>query len=119
MLENRVRKTTLKAMTGLISYDGNIFFDGKELRSLPNIEFQKIGYLPQDQVLFTGSIAENISSMRKPVSEQVIQVAKLSGIHEFILNLEDGYDTFVSDCIVRRFSGSVWRALYNDPDLVI
>ena len=119
-------KTTLtKAMTGLIPYDGNIFFDGKELRSVPNSDFQKlIGYLPQDHALFTGSIAENISSMKKPVSEQIIRVAKLAGVHEFILNLEDGYNTFVSDSNLVLSGGEIQRiclarALYNDPFIVI
>ena len=48
----------------------------------------------------------------------------MSGIHEFILNLEDGYDTFVSDNNIVLSGGEIQRiclarALYNDPDLVI
>ena len=119
-------KTTLtKALMGLTNYDGEILFDETELNSLTEDECQKIlGYLPQEHALFTGTVAENISSMREPDSTRIIDVARLTGVHEFILSLTDGYDTFVSDSNAFLSGGEIQRiclarALYNDPSMVI
>ena len=52
-----------------------------------------IGYLPQDVLMIPGSVAENISGLRSPDSQRVVAVAKLAGIHDFILKFPQGYDT--------------------------
>ena len=117
-----VGKTTLiKLLSGLINYDGSIKFDDKELRSFSPIDSQNlIGYLPQDVLLIPGSIAENISGQRDPDSEQVVRVAKLVGIHEFILKFPTGYDTPLTGGIQNLSGGErqrlgLARAVYNNP----
>ena len=61
---------------------------------------------------------------RLPNSERVIVVANLTGVHEFILSLSDGYDTFVYDTNSFLSGGEIQRiclarALYNDPAVLI
>ena len=65
---------------------GNIELD----RFSSEDSYNLVGYLPQDVLLLPGSIAENISSFRKPDSERIIEVAKLAGIHDFILSFQLG-----------------------------
>ncbi|MEA3456117.1 MAG: ATP-binding cassette domain-containing protein, partial [Campylobacterota bacterium] len=84
-----------------------------------------LGYLPQDIELFEGTIAENISRFEENAEdEQIIEAAKLSGTHELILNLSDGYSTMVGAGGMSLSGGQkqrigLARALYGNPKIVI
>lgn len=83
-----------------------------------------IGYLPQDIELFAGTIAENIARFNDIDSEKVIEVAKLTGVHELILRFPDGYNSVLGSGGTGLSGGQkqrigLARALYGDPSLVV
>ncbi len=76
---------------------GSISYGGVDIKDLP-LDFYsgQISYVAQDNYLFDMSVMENIRLGRKGATdEDVINAAKNSGCHEFILSLENGYDTIV------------------------
>ena len=89
------KSTLAKLMTGVIpATRGHARLDGADLFQWSREEVgQYIGYLPQSPALFLGTIAENIARMQPDRQDEVIEVAKLVGIHELILKLPNGYDT--------------------------
>lgn len=59
---------------------------------------QKIAYVPQEPYLFYGSVRENIRMGRLDASDdEVMEAARLANAHDFIVNLENGYDTEVGE----------------------
>ena len=90
-----------------------------------------IGYLPQDSILFAGTIKENISRFEgmidtpsEDVDARAIQAAKAAGCHEMILKLPQGYDTPLGPGGRGLSAGqsqrvALARALYRDPCLVV
>ncbi len=84
-----------------------------------------VGYLPQDPMLITGTIAENISRMAlEPDSDAVVTAAQKAKAHELILSLPDGYETRVEDNQIGLSGGqrqriALARALYGDPVLLV
>ena len=117
-----VGKTTLiKLVSGLVDFEGNVKFDERSLTSFSvSDSYKMIGYLPQDVLLVPGTIADNIAGLRKPDSEQVVKVAKLVGIHDFILKFPAGYDTDITASLQTLSGGErqrigLARAIYNKP----
>jgi ATP-binding cassette, subfamily C, type I secretion system permease/ATPase len=84
-----------------------------------------IGYLPQESMLITGTIAENIARMaQSPDSDAVVAAAQKAKAHELILGLPEGYDTRVEDNTIGLSGGqrqriALARALYGDPVLLV
>ncbi len=117
-----VGKTTfIKLLAGLVRYKGEIKFDNLPLSAFTNANsYNLIGYLPQDVLMLPGSIAENISNFRKPDSKRIIEVAKLVGIHDFILTAPNGYDSLLLGGYQNLSGGErqrigLARAIYNNP----
>ncbi len=104
---------------------GTIRLDGADMASWPSERLGPyIGYLPQDIELFAGSIADNIARLDEPDSEKVIRAAQLAGLHSMILNMPNGYDTYIGDNGAVLSGGQrqrigLARALYGDPKLVV
>ncbi len=105
---------------------GEILLDGKDIRdiSLPSLRSQ-IGIVLQDSVLFTGTIRDNIV-FGKPdaTEEEVVNATKQANIHEFIMSLEQGYETEVSDennifSVGQKQLISIARTIITNPDLLI
>ncbi|MDW8801404.1 ABC transporter ATP-binding protein [Clostridium sp. A1-XYC3] len=105
---------------GSIKIDGIDIRDIK-LKSLRNI----IGIVQQDVYMFSGSIKENISYGRPGATdEEIIDAAKKANAHEFIMNLEDGYETYVGERGVKLSGGqkqriSIARAFLKNPPILI
>ena len=84
-----------------------------------------IGYLPQNVVLFSGTIAENISRMTTtPDDSKIVEAAKRANAHEMILSLPDGYKTMILSEDSQLSGGqkqriALARALYGDPVLLV
>ena len=105
---------------------GSIKVDGKDVRELTLESLRKaIGIVQQDVYLFTGSIKENIAYGRPGASDdEIIDAAKKANIHEFIISLPDGYDTFVGERGTRLSGGqkqriSIARVFLKNPKILI
>ena len=90
---------------------GRITIDGKDVRKLTLQSLRnQIGLVQQDVYLFCGSIRENIAYGRPDASmEEIIEAAKKANIHEFIMGLPDGYETFVGERGTRLSGGQKQR----------
>ncbi len=79
--------------------DGTISIDGKDIKSLKLKSLRSnIGVVQQDIYLFSGTVYENIEYGRPGATKaEIMEAAKLAGAHDFIMDLEDGYDTYVGE----------------------
>jgi len=121
------KSTLARAITGIWRpYSGAVRLDGAALSHYePDVLGSYIGYLPQDVVLFDGTVAENIARMQAaPNAAMVVAAAKKAGAHEMILDLPQGYDTPVMAGGARLSGGQkqrigLARAFYGDPVLLV
>ena len=105
---------------------GSVTVDGYDVRSVTQQSLRKqIGIVPQDPILFSGTIEENIKFGRlDATSEQVMEVAKTVGAHNFISRLDKGYATMVGQRGVNLSAGQrqlicMARAILADPRILI
>lgn len=105
---------------------GSITIDGKDIRTLTTDSLRNhIGFVQQDVYLFSGSVLENIEYGKPGASrEEVIEAAKRAGAHDFICELQDGYDTYVGERGVKLSGGqkqriSIARAFLKNPPVLI
>lgn len=106
--------------------EGSIKVDGKDIRTLTLESLRKaIGIVQQDVYLFTGSVKDNISYGKPGCSqEEIIEAAKKANIHDFIMSLPEGYDTYVGERGTRLSGGqkqriSIARVFLKDPKILI
>jgi ATP-binding cassette subfamily B protein len=106
--------------------EGAITIDGKDIRNLTLESLRRnIGVVQQDVYMFSGTIGENIMYGKPGASmEEVIQAAKLANAHDFIMELEMGYNTFVGERGVKLSGGqkqrvSIARAFLKNPPILI
>lgn len=105
---------------------GSINIDGINIKNIKLKSLRKIiGIVQQDVYMFAGSIKENIAYGKPDASfEEIVEAAKRANAHDFIMNLEDGYDTYVGERGVKLSGGqkqriSIARAFLKNPPILI
>ena len=105
---------------------GKITVDGKDVRKLTLESLRnQIGLVQQDVYLFCGSIRENIAYGKPDATmEEIENAAKKANIHDFIMELPDGYETFVGERGTRLSGGqkqriSIARVFLKNPPILI
>lgn len=106
--------------------EGDIKIDGKSIKEVSLNSLRKnIGVVAQDVFLFTGTIKENIIIGKSDATdEEVIDACKKARIHEFIMTLPQGYDTYVGERGVKLSGGqkqriSIARIFLKNPPIMI
>ncbi len=121
------KSTLVRALVGAWPIArGEIRFDQAMIAQYsPETLADAIGHLPQTIELFDGTIAENIARFRKDATtEQVVEAARLAGVHEMILAFPKGYDTPVGEAGMTLSGGQrqrigLARAVFGNPFLVV
>jgi ABC-type multidrug transport system fused ATPase/permease subunit len=105
---------------------GAITFDDVDLRGVKQESLRRqLGIVPQEGFLFAGTVSQNIAFARPHATpEEIVTAARTVGAHEFILRLEDGYETELQERGTRLSLGqrqlvAFARALLADPRVLI
>ncbi|MGN0453501.1 MAG: ABC transporter ATP-binding protein [Ruminococcus sp.] len=105
---------------------GSIRIDGKDIRdvTLKSLRYN-VGVVQQDVYLFSGSVYDNIEyGMPGASKEEIINAAKLAGAHDFIIELPDGYNTYVGERGIKLSGGqkqriSIARVFLKNPPILL
>jgi ATP-binding cassette subfamily B multidrug efflux pump len=106
--------------------DGRVLVDGVDVRQLDKDDLlAQIGVVPQETILFSGTVRDNIRYGKPDASDdEVVAAAKAAQAHEFIMEMPDGYDTWINPR-GRNLSGgqkqriAIARALLLQPKILI
>ncbi len=120
------KSTLARILLGLWRPDeGCVRLGEHDVRDLdPDVLGGKIGYIPQDVELFSGTVAENIARLGNGEAQSQVDAAMAAGAHQMILGLPAGYDTRIGQGGVLLSGGqkqriALARALYGDPWILV
>jgi ATP-binding cassette subfamily C protein EexD len=120
------KSSLARALLGIWpALSGKVRLDGADIAAWDRAELgPHVGYLPQDIELFDGSISENISRFGELSAEKVVAAAKISGVHEMVLQLPQGYDTVIGGAGGVLSGGQrqrigLARAVYGSPKVMV
>jgi ATP-binding cassette subfamily B protein len=121
------KSTLMKLIYRLYSpNEGTISIDGFDISKVELLSLRnQIGVVPQEPLLFNGTIKDNIALKDDESSEkEIIKASKLACAHEFIMELQDGYSTLISEKGTTLSGGqrqriTIARTLLNKPRILI
>ena len=120
------KSTLARAILGLYPpARGRACLDGADVQNWDRTQLgQSVGYLPQDVELLDGTVAENIARFGAVDPTQVVDAARLAGIHEMVLSFPQAYDTPLIGGGVALSAGQqqrigIARAIYGHPRVVV
>jgi ATP-binding cassette subfamily C protein len=121
------KSTLVRHLVGAMQpQSGAVRLEGVELHHWDSDQLGRyMGYMPQDVKLFRGSVSENISRFLENVEDkEIVAASTLSGAHEMITTLSDGYDTDVGDggnglSGGQRQRVGLARAVFREPSLIV
>lgn len=120
------KSTLVRLLIGAMQpSSGRLLFGGLDYSQWDPFEFgRQVGYLPQDVGLFAGTVRENIARFGDASIEEIIEAAKLAGVHDMILDLPNQYDTALGPGGIGLSGGqrqrlALARALLGRPSLLV
>lgn len=120
------KSTLAKIMLGLYTnFEGFVRIDGRDIRSMHVNELRRVfGVVPQETVLFSGTIFDNLAAGGNANFDLIVQACKLAGIHDTIENLPNGYQTLLGERGTGLSGGQrqrigIARALLKQPAVLI